>query len=446
MAQLETKAQLQQKETVWKLFLSLPILSWALFDFSTTIFSSNIITIFFPFYLQETIGESERLNQIASTFISYANSLASLFLVLFSPLFGVLIDRSGKKKKYIIPFTLLGVFFTVMMGIFAVIPSSGQIFSLPATLVFVIICFVIAQFFYSSSNIFYDSMISDLTVKQNIPLISGFGVAVGYIGTLVGLLVYPFVGDSGFHKAFIPTAMLYLVFSLPLMIFVKDKQKPAAETSKKSFLSGYREIYETFLEMKKFREIFLFMIAFFFISDALSTAIAMMAVYAKAIAGFTTGQFIILYLVSTLSSILGSFVFGYITKRIGPKKAIGYIAGILLIALMMAVFVQAQWMFWLAGSLFGVSLGSMWVASRTFIVYLTPEEKRGQFFGLFAFSGKVSAIAGPLLYGTITFVFKDYGNLASRMALGSLMVLVLIGLLIHRRVVQHPDREIPRHN
>ncbi|MFY4773531.1 MFS transporter [Metabacillus sp. RGM 3146] len=433
MPQLETETASVKKHNVWKLYLSIPILSWALFDFANTIFSSNVITIFFPFYLQETIGQSEKLNQVASTFISYANSVASLFLVLFSPLFGVLIDRTGKKKQYIIPFILITVVFTILMGVFGSLNWISSFMGIPLSLFLVILCFIFGQFFYSSSLVFYDSMISDLTHKRNIPLISGFGVAVGYIGTLAGLGVYPFIGDSGFHRAFIPTAILLLIFSLPLMIFIKDK-KQVSTAEKKPFISGYKEIYQTFLEMKQFRSIFLFMIAFFFISDALSTAIAMMAVYAKAIIGFSTGQFIILYLVSTLSSIIGSFIFGYVTRSAGPKKAIFIVGILLLIALMLAVFANAQWMFWIAGSLFGVALGSMWVASRTFIVYLTPDEKRGQFFGLFAFSGKISAIAGPLLYGTITFLFRDYGNLASRMALGSLMLLVLIGLLIHSRV------------
>jgi len=120
-----------------------------------------------------------------------------------------------------------------------------------------------------------------------------------------------------------------------------------------------------------------------------------MAVYATAIVGFSSGQFIILYLVSTVSTIIGSLAFGYITKSVGAKRAITMVALIMIVALVLAVFATAQWMFWLAGSLFGISLGSMWVTSRTYIIELSPDEKRGQFFGLFAFSGKVSSIIGP---------------------------------------------------
>lgn len=437
MANLENRVESQlykeqKPRSPWQLYLSLPILSWALYDFANTIFSSNIITIFFPFYLQEVIGTNERMDQIASTFLSYANATASFFLVLFSPLFGVLIDRTGKRKSYIIPFTLMAVFCTIFMGVFASFESSQLLFGLPITFSAVLLLFVVAKFFFHSSLIFYDTMMPDLGSKKEMPLISGFGIAVGYLGTLLGLTVYLYVGDSGFHRAFIPTGLLFLLFSLPLFFIYKDK--PLQVKEKKSFISGYQEILQTFKEMRIYRPVFLFMIAYFFINDAIATAIAMMAIYARSIGGFTASEFILLYLVSTVSSIIGSFIYGYISKRIGSKYAVVSVAGLLIVALLFAVFSIAPWMLWTAGSLFGVALGATWVTSRTFIIELTPEGKRGQFFGLFAFSGKVSSIVGPLIYGTITLLLASYGNIASRTALGSLIILAFIGLIVTLKV------------
>jgi MFS transporter, UMF1 family len=410
------------------LFFSLPILSWALYDFANTIFSSNINTIFFPFYLQEIVGGNEVLDQVASTFISYANALASFFLVVFTPLFGVMIDRTGRKKKYIIIFTAIAILGTFFMGVFGGLEFEGKLFGIPLSLAIVIILFIMATFFYQSSLVFYDAMITDVGKKEELPLISGFGVAVGYVGTLVGLAVYPFVGENSSYQAFVPTALLFLVFSLPLFLFLKEK--PNIQSERMPFFSGYKEILQTFREMKSYRPVFMFMIAHFLVNDAIATAIGMMAIYAKTVVGFSSGGFILLYLVSTISSIVGSFIFGYITKIKGSKKAITYVVILLLAALAIAVAAPNAAWFWVAGSMFGIALGSMWVTSRTFIVELTPEGKRGQFFGLFAFSGKVSSIIGPLLYGTITLVFADLGNIASRMALGSLMLMALIGLFV----------------
>lgn len=177
-----------------------------------------MITIFFPFYLQETIGDSARMDQIASTFISYANALASFFLVIFTPLYGVLIDRTGKKKRYITVFTLICIACTFMMGIFAGVDFSSEWFGLPVSLLVVVTLFVIAKFFYHSSLVFYDTILPDLGTKDEIPLISGFGIAVGYLGTLVGLSVYLLVGNDQFHEAFIPTALLFFLFFFPFSL------------------------------------------------------------------------------------------------------------------------------------------------------------------------------------------------------------------------------------
>ena len=424
----------QKSRSTIAMFLSLPILSWAFYDFANTIFSSNINTIFFPFYMDETLGTDEVKQQVASTFISYANAIASFFLVIFSPLFGVWIDRTGMKKKFIVWFASISILFTFLMGVFSTLNVGLSKEGIPISLFLVVISFVIAKFFFNSSLVFYDAMMPDLGTKEEMPLISGFGVAVGYLGTLFGLLVYLYVGNSDFHNAFIPTAILYFLFSLPIFLINKDQPITKGERRRASFFEGYREIMETFTDMKQYRAIFTFMMAYFFINDAIATTIAMMAIYATAIVGFTSSEFIVLYLVSTISTIIGSLVFGYITKKIGAKSAVTWVSILMIVALIIAVIAIKPWMFWIAGSMFGISLGSMWVTSRTLIIELSPKEKQGQFFGLFAFSGKVSSIIGPAIYGTVTFLLRDYGTIASRVALSSLIVMTIIGLFLHMRV------------
>lgn len=416
------------------LYLTIPILSWAFYDFANTIFSSNINTVFFPFYTDEVIGTTEARQQVASTFVSYANAVASFLLVMFSPLFGVWIDRTGYKKRFIVWFASISIVATFMMGIFGGIQSDSLLWGVPLSYALVVISFVIAKFFFNSSLVFYDSMMSDLGTPQEMPLISGFGVAVGYLGTIVGLLVYLIVSDGDYYKAFIPTAILYLLFSLPLFFINKDKPIPKHLRVKGNFFDGYKEIIQTFKDMKSHKPVLTFMIAYFFINDAIATTIAMMAIYATVIVGFSSGQFIILYLVSTISAVIGSFIFGYIAKRIGAKNGVTIVAVLMIVSLIISVFAFDQWMFWISGSMFGISLGSMWVTSRTLIIELTPEDKRGQFFGLFAFSGKVSSIIGPVIYGTITYQLQDYGPLASRIALSTLIVMTVIGLIIHLQV------------
>lgn len=149
------------------------------------------------------------------------------------------------------------------MGIFAGIDFSAEWFGLPVSLLVVVTLFVIAKFFYHSSLVFYDTILPDLGTKDEIPLISGFGIAVGYLGTLVGLSVYLLVGNDQFHEAFIPTALLFFLFFLPFLFYVKDPHPLPQQEKKASFFSGYKEIIRTFKEMKHYKPAFIFMIAFF---------------------------------------------------------------------------------------------------------------------------------------------------------------------------------------
>jgi UMF1 family MFS transporter len=426
------------------LYLSLPVMSWALYDFANTIFSSNIITIFFPFYLSSVVGGSGQMDQIASTIISYANAAVSILLVLLSPLYGVWIDQTGKKKKYVVTFAAGAILSTLLMSFFAQFSSSETFFSLPASVFLVILAFMAGKFFYQSSLVFYDAMLPDVSSKENLPLLSGFGVAVGYTGTILGLSVYFLTGKGNFSDAFLYSGVLFLLFSLPIMFIYKEKQQSSGLLSPSKsggVFSGYREIAATFKEIRAFRDLFLFMLAYFFFNDAIATAIAMMAPYASSVIGFSQGTFILLYLTATLFSIIGSFCFGYYTKKAGSKQALYMVGFLLVIALLLAVFTTVASLFWISGALYGIAMGAMWVVTRTMIVEMSPPEKRGQFFGLFAFSGKVSAVAGPLVYGTITLVFSSYGDIASRLALGSMLIFVAIGMIILKLVNYGPFRQ-----
>lgn len=423
------------KETVrrpMELYLTLPILAFALYDFANTIFSANIVTLFFPQYITEMVGTNPRLEQIASTVIAYANAVAAILLIAFAPLYGVMMDRTGRRRRYVILFTLLCVTASVGMGIFGGMDTTRW-FGLPNGLVLTILFFVAAKFAFNSGNVFYDAMLSSLGNKKEIPLISGYGVALGYMGTLFGIFsVLLIIGDGAVHHTFWLSGLLFLIFALPLFLINRDP--PRAQKPKQAFLKGYRDIYRTFVEAREYPSIFYFMIAYFFVNDALATAIAMMQPYATTVVGFEPGTFLIIFMVATLFSIIGAIVFSFINRGFGSKRTFVIIAVLLAVAVAIAAIPLPMWTFWIAASLFGVAMGSTWVVSRTMIIELSPEGKEGQFFGLFAFSAKMSAVIGPFIYGSITLILADYGVLASRMAITSLIVMIVIGILFHLKV------------
>ncbi|MFC3419842.1 MFS transporter [Salinicoccus hispanicus] len=415
-----------------ELYLTLPILAFAFYDFANTIFSANIVTLFFPQYITETVGTNPRLEQIASTIIAYANAIAAILLVAFAPLYGVTMDRTGRRKKYVVIFTLLCVAAAIGMGIFGGM-DTARWFGLPNGFVLAVLLFVFAKFAFNSGNVFYDAMLSGLGNKKEIPLISGYGVALGYMGTLFGIFsVLLLIGDRAVHHTFWLSGILFLIFSLPLFFINKDR--PREEKPRQHFLKGYKDIYQTFMQARSHPSIFYFMIAYFFINDALATAIAMMQPYATTVVGFEPGTFLVIFMVATLFSIIGAIIFSFINRNIGSKKTFTIVALLLAVAVAIAALPLPMWTFWIAAALFGIAMGSTWVVSRTMIIELSPEGKEGQFFGLFAFSAKMSAIVGPFIYGSITLVLADYGALASRMAITSLIIMIIIGLVFHLRV------------
>lgn len=423
-----------------KLLLSLPIFSWALYDFSNTIFSANIVTLFFPQFVTEQFGTDPVTEQVSSTWIAYSASVAALLLIMLSPIYGVYIDRTQKKKKWVIIFTLVVFACTFLMGYIYQADMKQQLWGIPVSFLLIILLFTIAKFMYNSSLVFYDAMMSSLAPKEDHSVLSGFGVALGYMGTLFGVLTIMYlVGTEDAGKTFIPTAILFLVFSIPIFLFGKDGNKkvdPNQHLKQSSLTSGYKEVIETFKLAKNDPAIYVFLIVYFFLNDALATAISMMQPYATTVVGFTSSEFIKIFMIATVFSVIGAFVFGYIAKRIGSLKALHYVALVLMVALVIASIPLPKEAFYICAILFGVAMGSIWVISRTLIIELSPDEHEGQFFGLFSMSGKLSAVFGPFVYGTITLLLKDYGPLASRIAILSLFVMALGAYILHFRVIR----------
>lgn len=419
-----------------KLMLSLPILSWALYDFSNTIFSANIITLFFPQFVTEHFGKDPVTEQLASTWIAYSASIAALLLIILSPIYGVYIDRTNHKKKWVVIFTLIVFLCTFGMGYVYKHPIEGSFLDVPLTFLTIIILFTTAKFMYNSSLVFYDAMLPSLTSKENHSVISGYGVALGYMGTLFGVIsIMTFVGTKDAGETFILTAIMFFVFSLPIFIFGKDGKRQEV-VNHSSIKSGYKEVIETFKLAKTKPAIYIFLIVYFFLNDALATAISMMQPYATTVVGFTSQQFIVIFMAATVFSVIGAFVFGYIAKHIGSLKSLHYVGLVLMIALILASLPLPKEVFYICAVLFGIAMGSIWVISRTLIIELAPEEHVGQFFGLFSMSGKLSAVIGPFIYGTITLLLKDYGPLASRIAILSLFIMALFAYILHFKVIK----------
>jgi len=399
----------------------LVILSWGMYDLANTIFTINIITLYFALWV--TVDKGGR-----DIYYSIAIAGSMILAAISEPIMGAVSDGLGKRMSFLISFTLLSIAFTAFMG-------------LTSNLLVGLLFFVIANFGYQVGIVFYNSLLPEIASPKEIGRVSGFGISLGYVGTIVGLiLVKPFVDVGGRQAAFIPTAIFFLLFSLPCFLFVKDKQfnLPASAYRRQAqgdfscagIKDALRRIKDTFVNRHKYPGLFTFLIANFICLDAVNTTIPFISIYAKKAVMMADGDIRFFLILSATFAIFGSFAFGYVTDKIGAKKAWAIVMVMWCIAFLFAAAILHKNVFWIVGPLSGVSIGSTWVATRALVTKLAPIEKRGEIFGLFGVTSKSASIIGPLTWGLITWLGEPLGVMRYRLAVLALLGFAVIGLVL----------------
>jgi len=369
---------------------------WAIYDFANTIFSMNIVTLYFAPWLIIDKGMED---------IWYSITFSSaMFLGAISmPPLGAVSDSAGNKKKFLLYLTLVCIAATFLVGVVSLSNFSSQI-------LLALLFFGVAVFCYEGGLVFYNALLTDVAPTKKIGQVSGLGVSLGYVGAIIGmLLVLPFVqgkifAGTGNQQAFIPTAVFFLLFSVPTFLWVREQRvrHPAKIKIKQSF----KEVWDGLANTKKYPGVLRFLISNFFFGDAIATVILFMAVYAQLVMGFSETGKIWLFMVSTLSAALGSLLCGWICDKIGPKKTLSLVLLGWFFSLLLVIFITSKIWFWILGSIVGILLGSVWTASRPLLTDLVPKSKMGQFFSLYSLFGRVAAIVGPLIWGLVVLYFK----------------------------------------
>jgi MFS transporter, UMF1 family len=406
--------------------------SWALYDFANTIFSMNVVTLYFAVWIVTERGSS-------NTAYSLATSLSSLAVLVLAPWIGAISDASRRRKPWVIGFTLGCVAATLALA-----PLGRAPFSPGFALVLLLATFAVANTAYQLALPPYNAMLAELTTPGDRGKLSGLGTALGYVGSIAGvLLVAPFVtGGHGISAggrvaAFVPTAMLFLLFSLPFFLLCRDHLAAARRDRppvRWRAIAG--ELLATFRDARRHRGLTRFVLASYFYQDALGTAISFMALYAVAVLGLPAGGEIRLFVTLTIPAVVGAALAGRACDRWGPRRTlmavlVAWIAGLLAIAL-----APSLDGFWIGGFLVGFAFGGIWSAERPLLLTLVPEAEAGRFFGLLALSARAAAIAGPLLWAVIVDGLSAPlgANAAYRLAVASLAVMMAVALWLLRSV------------
>ena len=372
----------------------------------------NVISLYFALWVTEDHGGQDIL-------YSTALSISMLAVAISTPILGALSDSTGKRRLPLIVLTLLCVFSTGLIG------TTDDLWT-------GLILFIVANYGYQSALVFYNSMLPSIARGSHVGLISGYGVALGYLGSIFGMLmVKGYVESDGRSAAFLPTAGLLLFFSLPCFLFVKDPESAGASPQIR-FKEVFDKLKQTFLSVQQYRSLFRFILIHFLVLDAVNTIITFMAVYASKVIGLSGSQITSFLISSTVFAMFGSWVIGILIKNKGIIWSYWLVLGLWVAALSLAAISQSETLFRFVGPIAGVGMGGVWVVSRAFIIELSPPEKIGEFFGLYGMAGKAASIIGPMLWGGVVWALDTTETLKYRVAVTVMLGILAIAALLFR--------------
>lgn len=423
---------LSEKNLKNKLDNKFKIFVWSLFDFANTSFSIIVVTFIFAVYFKNVIAEGKPIGDL---YWSFGISISMIITGIFSPILGAISDYSTGKKRFLLFFTLL-----------CVIPTSLLYFTSEGDIYLALILFIIANIGFEAGLVFYDSFLPELTSEKNYGRVSGYGFAMGYLGSLIVLAIsLPLIKENLIQETFPLASLFFFIFAIPIFIYLQDSKKNVVHTQ--SYLSiGLQRVYSTVTHLKEYKNLSIYLLAFFFYIEGVNTVIFFSGNYASTTLNFSMEELIIFFLIVQTTAIFGSILFGIISDSIGQKKAITISLIIWIFTIFIAYFSSDEntflikylieitsvdspelmrYSFYFVGLIAGSVMGATQSTSRSLMTKLTPVEKKTEFFGFYSLFGKSSAVVGPLVFGLVSFLS---GN--QRFAILSIGAFFIIGLFL----------------
>ena len=352
-------------------------------------------------------------------------------VALIGPICGTLADHKGFKKPLFVACMLLGVVGCAALG------------GAWSWLSFLVI-FVFAKIGFSSSLVFYDAMLPEITTEERMDNVSSMGYALGYIGSVIPFVVclvvvlnagsFGLTISSAMVIAFCITAVWWLVCTLPLL--KSYRQQAYTEYTGSALTASFRRLGKTFREVRKEKHIFLYLVAFFFFIDGVYTIIGMATAYGSSLGLDSTGLLLAL-LVTQIVAFPCSIIFGKLSARFDTGKLIKLCiicySGITLFG----VFLNSLWQFWVLAVLVGMFQGGVQALSRSYLGKIIPPERSGEYFGLMDIFGKGADAMGPALVSLMTTLMGEHSVRflgaelkGQNIGVGCLVVLFLIGFVL----------------
>lgn len=389
-------------------------ISWILYDCGNSAYSMAITTALLPVYFG-MFKEGSTMD------LGYFNSLASFIVAILSPILGTIADYKDTKKRFFTFFAFLGFTFT---GALAFVPQGvWQI---------LIGFYILTVLGFSGANIFYDAFLVDVTKNNRMDRVSANGFAYGYIASVIpfaiSLGIIMAIGQDeplGYQIGFMITALWWGLFTIPMFRHVK--QVHYIEKEPQPVRNSFKRLLKTFKNIKQYKIVTLFLVAYFFYIDGVGTIIKMCVPYAEDVLGgsIDTIKLLLILLVIQIVAFPCAILYGMLAKRYSARRML--IIGIItyIVATVFAFFMKSLTDVFILGALIGSAQGGIQALSRSYYAKIIPKKQSNEFFGFYNVFGKFAAIVGPLLMALTTDIT---GN--GRYSILAIIPLFVIGLLL----------------
>lgn len=381
------------------------IVAWALYDWANSAFATTVMAGFFPIFFKQYWSASVPLTT-SSFYLGAANSAESVIVAVLAPVLGAIADRGRSRKGFLFFFAALGIVATAALYLVGRgrWPAAAGLY-------------VVAAGGFAGSLIFYDSLLVAVCGEEKVDVVSALGYALGYLGggllfaLNVAMTLWPSrfgLADAGaaVRVSFLTVAIWWALFSIPLFRYVEEPRVSAPLRGLEAVTAGFRQLRETFREVRRLRVVFLFLLGYWLYIDAVDTIVRMAVDYGLTL-GFDSKSLILALLITQFVGFPSAIAFGKIGERLGAKTGILIGIGVYMGITVWGYFMSRPAEFFGLAVVIGLVQGGVQSLSRSFYTRIIPQTKSAEFFGFYNMLGKFAAVIGPLLMGWVSLATGD---------------------------------------
>ena len=404
-------------------FFEKKVFAWALYDWANSAFATTVMVVFFPLFFKQFLTAGQQAT--TSTFwLAMANGTSSFVLAVMAPWLGALADKGQAHIRMLAIFTAIGVVPTALLAFVGATDWATAA-----------VLFAVASVGFWGGLIFYDSMLIRVAPPGRIDSVSGFGYSLGYLGgallLVVNIVMYAKPAmfglaspEAAIRASFLTVAIWWLIFALPLL---RQRSLTPAGPSiglGQAARAGFAELLRTFREVRKFRPVILFLLAYWMYIDGVNTIMKMAVDYGLAL-GFPANSLIGGILMIQFIGFPLTLLFGWLGDRISPLVGIFVAIGVYTGVTFYAVLMTSVSEFYIMAAAIGCVQGAIQAMSRSYYGRLVPPDRASEFFGFYNMMGKFASVLGPFLMGATALIT---GN--SRSAILSVAILFVGGAIM----------------